>query len=37
MAILIDRETRVLFQGLTGTTATRMAERAIAGAIRLKT
>lgn len=30
MAILIDRETRVLFQGLTGTTATRMAERAIA-------
>ena len=30
MAILIDRETKVLFQGLTGATATRMAERAIA-------
>jgi succinyl-CoA synthetase alpha subunit len=30
MAILIDRDTKVLFQGLTGATATRMAERAIA-------
>lgn len=30
MAILIDRDTRVIFQGLTGSTATRMAERAIA-------
>jgi succinyl-CoA synthetase alpha subunit len=30
MAILIDGETRVIFQGLTGATATRMAERAIA-------
>lgn len=31
MSILIDRRTRVLFQGITGRTATRMAERAIAG------
>jgi succinyl-CoA synthetase alpha subunit len=31
MAILIDRDTRVIFQGITGSTATRMAERAIAG------
>ena len=30
MAILVDRDTRVIFQGLTGATATRMAERAIA-------
>lgn len=30
MGILVDRDTRVIFQGLTGTTATRMAERAIA-------
>ena len=31
MAILIDSTTRVMFQGLTGPTATRAAERAIAG------
>lgn len=31
MAILIDSKTRILFQGLTGATATRMAERSIAG------
>ena len=30
MSILVDSDTRVLFQGLTGATATRMAERAIA-------
>ena len=30
MSILVDGDTRVLFQGLTGSTATRMAERAIA-------
>ncbi len=30
MSILINGDTRVLFQGLTGATATRMAERAIA-------
>ena len=30
MAILIDHDTKVIFQGLTGATATRMAERAIA-------
>jgi succinyl-CoA synthetase alpha subunit len=30
MSILVDRETRVIFQGLTGATASRMAERAIA-------
>ncbi len=30
MGILVDQDTRVIFQGLTGATATRMAERAIA-------
>ena len=30
MGILVDQGTRVIFQGLTGATATRMAERAIA-------
>ncbi len=30
MGILVDHDTRVIFQGLTGATATRMAERAIA-------
>jgi succinyl-CoA synthetase alpha subunit len=29
MAILLDQDTKILFQGLTGPTATRMAERAI--------
>lgn len=31
MSILVDRHTKVIFQGITGPTATRMAERAIAG------
>jgi succinyl-CoA synthetase alpha subunit len=31
MAILVDNSTKVMFQGLTGATATRAAERAIAG------
>lgn len=31
MSILVNRQTRVIIQGITGTIATRMAERAIAG------
>lgn len=35
MSILVDRNTRVIFQGITGKTGTRMAERAIAGGTNL--
>ena len=35
MGILVGHDTRVIFQGLTGATATRMAERAIASGTRV--